>query len=212
MIAIIDYGMGNLRSVLNAFRAIGAQAEVTSEPSALRDAVAVVLPGVGAFGEGMRRLRETGFLEALETEVTHKRKPFLGLCLGLQLLATTSEEHGKHAGLNWIPGVVVKLPLDDQAEHVRVPHIGWDTVRVTKRDAMYAGLGETPTFYFVHSYVFRPDDPTVVSGVCSYGGEWAASVQADHLWATQFHPEKSHSAGLSVVRNFYARVQEAAVA
>ncbi len=200
MIAVIDYGMGNLRSVLNALNVLEQEAIVARSPDELRLASAIVLPGVGAFGDGMRNLRHAGWVDALEEEVRRKGKPFLGICLGMELLATTGTEHGAHEGLNWVPGVVDRIRPADPA--LRVPHIGWNDVRFARRNGLYAGLGETQSFYFVHSYVLRPEDRSVISGVCDHGGDFVASIEVDNLFATQYHPEKSHRAGLAVMRNF----------
>jgi imidazole glycerol-phosphate synthase subunit HisH len=200
MIAIIDYGMGNLRSVANAFEALGAEAKIAAEPAALREASGIVLPGVGAFGDGMRNLHERGFVEELQDQVIDGGKPFLGLCLGLQLLGTTGFEHGTHAGLGWIPGVVDRLRAPSD---IRVPHIGWNDVRFVKTDGLYAGLGEKQVCYFVHSYAFHPEDRSVISGLCDYGGDFVASVSRENIHATQFHPEKSHKAGLAMLRNWW---------
>lgn len=197
---IIDYGMGNLQSVVNAFSVLGCRAQVSNRPEDLRTAERVVLPGVGAFGDGISNLQAAGWIEVLEEEVRHKGKPFLGLCLGMQLLATTGTEHGRHAGLNWITGTVERLKSNDPA--IRVPHIGWNDVRFSRKDGLYSGLGDSAVFYFVHSYVLCPGDATIVSGFCSYGIEFAASVEMDNIWATQYHPEKSQRAGLQVLRNF----------
>ena len=201
MIAIIDYGMGNLRSVFNAFEVLGIEASIADGPAGLREASGVVLPGVGAFGDGMRNLRERGFIEELEKQVVAGGKPFLGLCLGLQLLGTRGFEHGENAGLGWIPGTVDRLVVPDE---LRVPHIGWNDTRFVKPDALFDGLGAAAAFYFVHSFVLVPDDPAVVSGVCDYGVDFVASVRRDNICATQFHPEKSHKAGLAVLRNWAA--------
>lgn len=198
--------MGNLRSVLNAFRAVGAEARVAGSAEDLGDASGVVLPGVGAFGDGIRNLRARGFAEALESQVLRGGKPFLGICLGQQLLGTMGLEYGKHAGLDWIPGVVDRLPV---APPLRLPHIGWNDVRFEKREGLYAGLGETQAFYFVHSFALRPRDPDVVSGVCGHGMDFTASLERDNIYATQFHPEKSHRAGLAVLRNWAEIVRRA---
>jgi glutamine amidotransferase len=199
---VIDYGMGNLQSVANAFRAIGCKAQISSHPEDLRMAERIVLPGVGAFGDGMRNLQTAGWVEALEEEVRYKGKPFLGLCLGMQLLGTTGTEHGLHTGLNWIPGIVERIISHDPT--IRVPHIGWNDVSFTKKDGLYSGLGDSQVFYFVHSYVMRPEDNTVISGLCFHGIEFAASIEKDNIWATQYHPEKSQRAGLKVLYNFLA--------
>jgi len=199
-IVIIDYGMGNLRSVLNAFRVLGADARVSANPSDLRDADRAVLPGVGSFGDAMRNLRERGWVSALETEVRTPRKPFLGLCLGMQLLARTGSEHGTHEGLGWLDGSVDRLPETDST--IRIPHIGWNTVRFSAGNRLFRGLGEAGVFYFVHSYAMKPGDPAVASGTCSHGVEFTASVEQENVFGTQFHPEKSQKIGLSVLRNF----------
>jgi len=207
VIQIVDYGMGNLRSVSNALRSLGADAAITADPRTLARADAIVLPGVGAFGDGMRNLRAAGFVEALEEEVRRKGKPLLGLCLGLQLLATTGLEHGRHGGLDWVPGVVDRIPIPPDDPAVRLPHIGWNDVRVTRHKGLYDGLGDSQPFYFVHSYALTPEDPGVVTGVCSHGADFVASIEVDNLYATQFHPEKSHGPGLAVLRNFLAVVR-----
>ncbi len=207
MIAIVDYGMGNLRSVANAFTAIGAHAQIASCPADLSQAEAIVLPGVGAFGDGIANLHRTGFARALEEQVLQQKKPFLGICLGMQLLATTGLEHGRHAGLNWIPGVVQRLSSPPGDRDLRIPHVGWDDVSILTRHGLYADVDEPrKSFYFVHSYVLVPDDAGLVTGRCDYGIAFAASVERDHIWATQVHPEKSHQAGLGLLKQWCARV------
>lgn len=195
--------MGNLRSVSNAFATLGCKAIISNRPEDLRRAERVVLPGVGAFGDGMHNLRAAGWIEALEEQVRLKGKLFLGLCLGMQLLATTGTEYGKHAGLNWVPGIVERIRCDDPT--IRIPHIGWNDVRFVKKDGLYVGLGETQNFYFVHSYVLRTEDPAVISGICNYGIDFVASVEIGNISATQFHPEKSQKAGIAVLNNFLAK-------
>jgi imidazole glycerol-phosphate synthase subunit HisH len=202
MIAIIDYGMGNLRSVYNAFRTLGRAVTIASKPEQLRDAWGIVLPGVGAFGDGMHHLREWGFAEELDRQVLRGGKPFLGLCLGMQLLATTGFEHGENPGLNWIQGTVERIKFPNGNEKLRIPHIGWNEVRFEKKEGLYVGLGERQSFYFVHSFVLKPNDPCIVSGMCDYGSDLVASVEFENIVATQFHPEKSHKAGLTVLRNW----------
>ena len=201
--AIVDYGMGNLRSVANACEALGSPARIARRPEELRDADRIILPGVGAFGDAMRNLAAAGWIEALDAEVRGKGKPFLGICLGMQLLATRGTEFGSHAGLGWIPGTAVKLDPADAT--LRVPHMGWNRVEVVKRDGLLAGLGEGADFYFVHSYVLQPEDPSVVTGRCSHGTAFAAVVERGQIQATQFHPEKSQKAGLTVLGNFLKR-------
>ncbi|MCB1182656.1 imidazole glycerol phosphate synthase subunit HisH [bacterium] len=203
-IAIVDAGLGNLRSVANAVAALGAAPAIVRSPHDLAAADAIILPGVGAFGDGMRRLRAGGWVPALEQAVLGEGKPFLGICLGMQLLASRGTEHGDHAGLGWLDGTVTRLPGGDPA--VRVPHVGWNDVEIAGDGGMYAGCGPAPDFYFVHSYRFEPADPAVVTGWCTHGVRFAASVARGNIRAVQFHPEKSQGAGMAVLRNFLPAV------
>lgn len=200
MIAVIDYGMGNLRSVINAFTALDCPAFIARQSAELADAHKIVLPGVGAFGDGMVNLRAADWVGALNHEVRQRGKLFLGICLGMQFLATVGYELGTHEGLGWVAGAVDRIPADDPA--IRIPHIGWNDVTFTKTDGLHAGLGNSQAFYFVHSFVLNPEDQQVVSGVCSYGVDFAASLEVDNIYAVQFHPEKSQKAGLAVLKNF----------
>jgi imidazole glycerol-phosphate synthase subunit HisH len=197
--AIINYGLGNLRSVANALQAVGHDAIIATSPAMLDAAEKVILPGVGAFADGMRGLRAGGWIERLERDVRERGKPMLGLCLGMQLLATTGTEHGTHPGLGWIRGTTDRLPVSDG---IRIPHIGWNDVRITRRNSLYDVAAGAAAFYFVHSYVLRPEDSAVVTGVATHGEEFAASVEMDNIYATQFHPEKSQKAGLAVLKRF----------
>jgi len=200
-IAIIDYGMGNLRSVANAFNAIGYLASIVQNPNDLSQASHIVLPGVGAFGDGMKNLRLSGWLDVLEREIIEKRKPFLGICLGMQLLATMGTEHGLYEGLNWISGTVKKIESNDP--QIRVPHVGWNDVLFLKKSGLYKDLENSQAFYFVHSYVLDiKDKSSVVSGLTSHGIEFISSIEKDNIYATQFHPEKSQKIGLKVLENF----------
>lgn len=197
MIGVIDYGMGNIRSVLNALAFVGADAELVADSAAAARADRLVLPGVGAFGSGMRRLDERGLTEALP-ELVAGGRPLLGICLGMQLLADRGSEHGEHAGLGLIPGGVDRLA----AAPLRIPHVGWNDVSARGATALLAGLPENPTFYFVHSYEFRPTEPGAVTGVTDYGGPVNAVVESGAVFGVQFHPEKSQKAGLMLLRNF----------
>ncbi|PAW77435.1 MAG: imidazole glycerol phosphate synthase subunit HisH [Verrucomicrobia bacterium Tous-C9LFEB] len=201
-IGIIDYGMGNLRSVANGFESLGATTRVLKTPSQLSSVSHIVLPGVGAFGDGMKNLNAGGWVESLTEEVIRKGKPFLGLCLGMQLLATTGTEYGNHDGLNWIPGTVLRLQSTDST--IRIPHIGWNDVEIVQTEGLYAGQSKPMTFYFVHSYVFQPTSTDVITGICEHGVKFVASVQQNNVHATQFHPEKSQKAGLALLKNFLA--------
>ena len=200
-IAIIDYGMGNLRSVANAFSAIGHPSSIIQNPNELCKSSHIVLPGVGAFGDGMKNLHSSGWRDILEKEVIEKRKPFLGICLGMQLLATTGTEHGLHQGLNWIPGIVTRMESKDPK--VRIPHIGWNDVLFLKKDGLYKDLGDSQTFYFVHSYKFELENKSsAISGLTSHGTDFISSLEINNIYATQFHPEKSQKFGLKILENF----------
>lgn len=207
MIAIIDYGMGNLRSVQKGFEKVGHNAVVTSDKAAIMDASHVVLPGVGAFPDCMRNLEEKGLLDVVP-KVVNSGRPFMGICLGLQLLFTESEEFGTHKGLDIIKGKVIKF---DAAKHeirntkhetLKVPHMGWNTVTVRKRAAALEGIDEGSYFYFVHSFYVVPEDENIVATTTGYGVEFVSSVSRDNLFATQFHPEKSQEKGLRILKNF----------
>jgi imidazole glycerol-phosphate synthase subunit HisH len=200
MIHIVDYGMGNLRSVANAFEAVGARVTISGDPAALATAERIVLPGVGAFGEAMRRLRELRLVEALGEAVLVRKRPFLGICLGMQLVADRSFEHGEHAGLGWIAGEVVRIEPSDSS--LRVPHIGWNGVTMAADRVLGRDLPKDPTFYFVHSYQLVPSDEHDVAGRCDYGGPVVACIERGHIFGTQFHPEKSQRAGLQMLKSF----------
>jgi glutamine amidotransferase len=198
-IAVIDYGMGNLRSVLNALEAIGCDAALAATPPDAAGAERLVLPGVGAFGDGIRSLRARGWADALTDP--SERRPLLGICLGMQLLASTGEEHGHHDGLGLVPGAVRRLR---PAGGERVPHVGWNDVRPTRPGALLAcdGEGRDPAFYFVHSFHFQPAAPTAVTGQADHGGPVTAVVEHGHVAGVQFHPEKSQRDGLALLRRF----------
>lgn len=179
-IAIVNYGMGNLRSVMNAFEFLGKSAYVANQPGEIQDAEKIILPGVGAFGDAIRNLHSAGWIDELSEQILHRGKSFLGLCLGMQLLATTSTEYGFHDGMNWIAGAVSRIEPNDAA--LRIPHIGWNEVRFTKSQGLFDNLGQSADFYFVHSFVFHPDNPAVISGMCDYGGEFVASVESENIF------------------------------
>ncbi|ULA59285.1 MAG: imidazole glycerol phosphate synthase, glutamine amidotransferase subunit with HisF [Nitrospira sp.] len=200
MIAIIDYGMGNLRSVSKAFEAVGHQAIVTREPSVIANASHVVLPGVGAFGDCMANLERYELIAPIYTAI-QSGKPFLGICLGLQLLFTESEEFGTHKGLGVIPGRVKKFVLHAS---LKVPHMGWNDIRIMRPAPIFAGIAPGSYCYFVHSYYVEPTDAAVVATVTDYGAPFASAVWKDNVVACQFHPEKSQAVGLQMIKNFGA--------
>ena len=196
MIAIVDYGMGNLRSVQKGFERVGFEAVVTGDPKMVRDAHAVVLPGVGAFGAAMERLKKSGLLEEIVRAIK-TGKPYLGICLGLQLLFTESEEGGRYEGMDLIKGKVVRFK-----GNLKVPHMGWNRIRIVKPNPLLEGIPDGAYFYFVHSYYVVPEDFSVVAATTEYGVEFASMVWRDNLFATQFHPEKSQKLGLRMLENF----------
>lgn len=205
MIAIIDYGMGNLRSVQKGFEKIGCEAVVTSDPKVLLDAERVVLPGVGAFRDCIRNLEEGGFIDPIH-KVIKAGKPFLGICLGLQLLFTESEEFGLHKGLDVIPGRVVRFAdgMQEAGEELKVPHMGWNQLSVKRQAPIFDGIADGTNVYFVHSYYVKPEDEGVIATTTRYGIEFCSSIWRDNIVATQFHPEKSQEKGLAMLKNFAA--------
>lgn len=194
-IAIIDYGMGNLRSVSKAFESLGKVVTVTSDKKVIQKAEKVVLPGVGAFRDAMDCLKKTN-LDSVIKEVVAEGKPFLGICLGMQLLFETSYENGKYEGLGILPGEIQKIEVP-----LKVPHMGWNTLSITKKQPLLEGIGENPHMYFVHSYHVQTTEE-VVSSYTHYGIKIVASVQKDNVYGMQFHPEKSSAPGLQILQNF----------
>jgi imidazole glycerol-phosphate synthase subunit HisH len=197
-IVIVDYGMANLRSVQKAFERVGAAAAVTSDPGAVAAADKVVLPGVGAFRDAIARLRESGLAEPIVSHIDAGR-PFLGICLGLQLLFTRSHEDGVHDGLNVLPGDVVRFP---KVPGLKVPHMGWNHLRFRGECPLFRGLPPESAVYFVHSYYAVPVDSGLTSATADYPEPFAAAVWRNNLFATQFHPEKSQDVGLTMLKNF----------
>jgi len=200
MIAVIDYGMGNLRSVVNALEMVGGDPEIVAEPDRLGEAERIVLPGVGAFGDCIRTLACTGFADALEREVRVRGKPILGICLGMQVMARLGHEFGEHPGLGWFDAEVARITPADRA--LRVPQVGWNDLYVARAHPVFAGLPKAADFYFVHSFHMRCSREEDVLATCDYGGPVTAAVARDSIVATQFHPEKSQDAGLALLANF----------
>ncbi|MBI2831973.1 MAG: imidazole glycerol phosphate synthase subunit HisH [Chloroflexi bacterium] len=196
MIAVIDYGAGNLRSVTNAIAALGYEPKVTSSPADVLAAEVVILPGVGAAGDTMQSLKKQGLADAICRSIADNR-PFLGICIGLQVLFTGTEEGGWHECLNVIPGRVRKLPPG-----LKIPHMGWNQVRQKTSHPVFEGIPDGADFYFVHSYCAEPDDKTVVLGETDYGITFCSAIARGNLVATQFHPEKSGELGLKMYDNF----------
>jgi len=200
MVGIIDYGMGNLLSVRHALESLGADTAILNAPKDLAGADRLVLPGVGAFAEGIRRLRETGLAAALDEAVRGRLVPILGICLGMQLMARRGFEGGAQEGLGWFDGEVVRLPQETPA--VRLPHVGWNEASPRTASVLFRELPPRPDFYFVHSYHLQCRDTADVEAVCEYGIPFAAAVRKENVFATQFHPEKSQDYGIKVLENF----------
>jgi len=200
MIAIIDYGMGNLRSVQKGFERVGREAVVTRDPKTILDAGKVVLPGVGAFPDCMRNLEEYGLIDAV-TQSIRSGKPFLGICLGLQLLFTESEEFGISKGLDIIKGRVVRFKGPEFAD-LKIPHMGWNSLSIKRRPPALQDVPEGSHVYFVHSYHVVPEDKSVIATTTNYGFDFVSSIWKDNIMAVQFHPEKSQALGLSILKRF----------
>ncbi|MBX9946536.1 MAG: imidazole glycerol phosphate synthase subunit HisH [Reyranella sp.] len=210
-VAIVDYGSGNLRSAAKAFERAAREAGthervlVTSSPREVAEAQRIVLPGVGAFADCRAGLFGVpGMVEALQREVIERAKPFLGICVGMQLMATRGVEYGVHAGLDWIAGDVVRIEPKGQAgkDHLKIPHMGWNELRDLKAHPLLAGIAERDHAYFVHSFQFAAARPETVLAVVDYGVPLTAVVGRDNLAGTQFHPEKSQATGLRLIANF----------
>ena len=203
MIALIDYGAGNVESVAKALRHLGKPVELTSDADFIRKADAVVLPGVGAFGDAVSQLRLRGLEEVVKESALDNQRPFLGICVGLQMLFDSSEESPEAEGLKLLGGRVLRLPSEGG---LKVPHIGWNSIECNRECPLFAGLPEQPYVYFVHSYYLQANDPAIVAAKAQYGTEIHAAVWKDNCFATQFHPEKSGEIGLSILNNFCALI------
>jgi glutamine amidotransferase len=198
MLAIIDYQMGNLRSVQKGFEKVGHAATITSDPAVLARADKVVLPGVGAFGDAMAELKRRELVGPIRQAID-SGKPFLGICLGLQLLFDVGYEGGRHEGLGVLRGECVRFNLPHE---LKVPHMGWNELIMRRRPAVLGGLAEGTHVYFVHSYYVAPQDESVIATETDYGGRFCSMIWRDNVFATQFHPEKSQSDGLAILKNF----------
>lgn len=203
-IAIIDYGLGNLYSVLGAIRKVGYNAIITNDISKIELADKLILPGVGAFGDGMRNIQKLGLIDPLNFLVNFKKIPILAICLGFQILSQKSSEFGTHKGLGWIDSTVDKLITKNK--DLRVPHVGWNNLKMQKNSVLWDGIPDDALFYYVHSFHMQCRDKNIIIGNCTYGNEFVAAIQKNNIFATQFHPEKSQLHGLRLIRNFIEKV------
>lgn len=210
MIAVLNYGMGNTAAILNMIRRAGGEAYSCENASDLGRAAAIVLPGVGSFDNGMIKLRDSHLLEAMEDIVLSGQRPFLGVCLGMQLLFDKSEE-GQQAGLGWLKGSVKRFDFAGCAPvtRLKIPHMGWNLVNPIHYESLYAGLEDEARFYFVHSYHVNCEDESDVLARSTYGSEFVCSVRRGNIWGAQFHPEKSHRFGLKFFENFLRNISDA---
>jgi imidazole glycerol-phosphate synthase subunit HisH len=203
MIAIINYGLGNLGSIQNMLKKVGCtDAVVTADPNQINKADKLILPGVGAFDNGMQKINESGLLQLLNQNVLEARKPVLGICLGMQLLTRGSEE-GVLPGLGWIRANTVKFNFGENPEQLKIPHMGWNEVTKSKTHPLTDSLPEHSRFYFVHSYYVKCDDTADELLRCHYGTDFTCSVQHENIMGVQFHPEKSHKFGMLILKNFF---------
>jgi imidazole glycerol-phosphate synthase subunit HisH len=203
-ITIIDYGMANLGSIANMLKKLGVQPVIAADPAVAGRATKLILPGIGAFDHGMQRLRERGFVDVLNAKVLEEKVPVLGICLGAQLITASSEE-GILPGLGWLDACTVRFDFSRLNARPKIPHMGWNTVRVLKQSPLYEGMPAESRFYFVHSYHVACNDPADRLTETTYGMPFTSSVQRDNILGAQFHPEKSHRFGLQLLRNFVER-------
>lgn len=204
MIGIIDYDAGNIKSVEKALHYLGEETVVSRDPQVLLKADKVILPGVGSFGQAMENLHTYGLVPVIH-EMVEKKTPFLGICLGLQLLFESSEETPGVAGLGILKGKIVRIP---EGSGLKIPHMGWNSLNVRKGAALFKGLEKEPYVYFVHSYYLQAKDPKIVATTAEYGVTIHASVEKENVFACQFHPEKSSKTGLAILKNFLAQRRE----
>lgn len=201
MIVIVDYGVGNLGSIINMLKKAGARAIASSDPEVLQQAEKLILPGVGAFDAGMNKLNEGGLVPLLNHLALEKKVPFLGLCLGLQLMTKRSEE-GQTPGLGWLEAETLRFKFEADQAHLKVPHMGWNTIEIRKSHPIFRDLDPGARFYFVHSFYVRSHDPEAVLAETDYGGYFHSIFSRDNIMGFQFHPEKSHKYGMRLLKNF----------
>ncbi len=204
VIVVVDVGIGNLGSIINMFRKIGVEACISSKVPDIEKADKLILPGVGSFNVGMRNIHGSGLVDVLHRRVIDEKVPMLGICLGMQMFGKTSME-GELQGLGWIDAHSIKFRFDSLNYHrLRVPHMGWNTVKIVRDNALFKNMGTEPRFYFLHSYHLVCADPADVLTVTNYGYDFVSSIRRENIYGTQFHPEKSHRFGMTLLKNFAA--------
>ena len=201
MIVIVDYGVGNVGSIINMLKKAGVKAIASSDPNVLEQAEKLILPGIGAFDAGMNKLNERGLVPLLNYLALEKKVPFLGLCLGLQLMTKKSEE-GRTPGLGWLDAETVRFKFEAEQSQLKVPHMGWNTIKIRRAHSIFKDLELDSRFYFVHSYFVKSNDPEEVLAETDYGGGFDSILGKDNILGAQFHPEKSHKFGLRFLKNF----------
>lgn len=201
MIVVVDYGMGNIGSIVNMIKKAGGETTVTSNPEIVGKAKKLIIPGVGAFDHGMKNLNELGLTEVLNKKVLEEKIPVLGICLGMQLMAKSSEE-GVLPGLGWVDAVCKKFSFTEQNNKLKIPHMGWNEVMIKKHDGIFRNTEDDASFYFVHSYYVECSNTEDIAATTGYGFEFTSGLQHQNIFATQFHPEKSHKYGLLLMKNF----------
>lgn len=201
MITIIDYGTGNLFSILNMFKKVGVEAVIASDRSGIENATKLVLPGVGAFDTCSEKLQRSGFHETLNQKVIEKRTPVLGICIGMQLMMEGSEE-GLLPGLGWIKGKAIKFSQGKLPSHCKIPHMGWAEVELSKQSRLFDDMYQEPRFYFAHSYYVLPEDEKNILMYATHGERFTAAIECGNIMGAQFHPEKSHKFGMKFLENF----------
>jgi len=201
MITIVDYGMGNLGSIRNAFQRLNIEAIITSNPSDILNAEKLILPGVGSFDRAMHNINELGLLTAMRTSVLTNHIPILGICLGMQLLSNRSEE-GEREGLGWIDAETIHFVFDNMNTNRKIPHMGWNSLNPVREDSIVSGINSEDRFYFVHSYHISDIDEKMVIGTTDYGYTFPSLIRQDNIWGIQCHPERSHRSGFKILQNF----------
>lgn len=199
MVVIIDYGLGNLASVAKAFKKAGGEVVISSDNNLISKADHLVLPGQGAFSDGINNIRKLKLDKIIYQQVLKNKKPILGICLGMQLMADKGYENGEHQGLGLIEGETIKIKA---VTNIRLPHIGWDDVEIEKKSQIFSEIPNNSDFYFLHSYHLAPSDKSLILATCNYGQKFVVSAQKGNIFATLFHPEKSHEFGIKLIKNF----------